>query len=646
MKKLISLTLALIMMFALFPAVIISAEEETEKPTVFEYDKGSATLTISYINPEDIDVLTTEGGYKFIKMSTSPWSNYEKSIKKIVLTDGVEEIPAGTFAYLSSLAEVQLSETVKTIGAYAFYDCKKLEKINLTDFIEVIGFEAFRGCKSLKEFYIGKNVSKIYNNNFFNCVSLEKIKVADDNASYCDVDGVLYNKAKTELIAVPAKKADVKILSTTKKIADLAFMDNATKSISVPKSVETLGAGAFYKAKAEKISFSKYVTIKRIKTYEATFGDEAGEYYGTFEKCYYLKELKVPETVTTVDAMSFTSCKKLETVRFGAKVKYVDSDNFFGCKSLKKIVVNKDNKKLFVYGGALYAKKTVDKKTKIELIAVPRNKTSVKIKSGTTDIESFAFMNSKIKKVSIPKSVKYIDGGAFYNCRSLKEVDFSENGNLVKIGGYTVHYYGYLGKPDFASYGTFQNCVKLKKLVFPDTLKYFDAEGVIGCKNLKTLHLGKKFKGFVYNTDDVVISGIDAKGNYVDGVIGWGLDTYGTALSKITVSSKNKNYSAKDGVVYNKDKTSLLCYPPKKSGASFTVAKSVKVIGVGAFLNCKKLKKIKLQKSVKQIGYEGIGYYRSATKWHIKNKNVTIICAKNSKAYKYAKSEGIKYKIA
>lgn len=50
---------------------------------------------------------------------------------------------------------------------------------------------------------IGKDVLKIDGKAFYSCWALQRIEVDENNPNYCDVDGVLYNKDKTELICYP-----------------------------------------------------------------------------------------------------------------------------------------------------------------------------------------------------------------------------------------------------------------------------------------------------------------------------------------------------------------------------------------------------------------------------------------------------------
>ncbi|MBR2194745.1 MAG: InlB B-repeat-containing protein [Salinivirgaceae bacterium] len=61
------------------------------------------------------------------------------------------------------------------------------------------------------------------------------------------------------------------------------------------------------------------------------------------------------------------------------------------------------------------------------------------------------------------------------------------------------------------------------------------------------------------------------------------------ALTTVTVADGNTAYCVVDGVLYNKDKTTLVVYPAAKSGTSFTIPTSVTHIDKCAFRNCQNL---------------------------------------------------------
>ena len=79
-----------------------------------------------------------------------------------------------------------------------------------------------------------------------------------------------------------------------------------------------------------------------------------------------------------------------------------------------------------------------------------------------------------------------------------------------------------------------------------------------------------------------------------------GAFSYGS-LTSIDVESENTNYSSSDGVLFNKNKTSLLCYPGEKKG-DYVIPNSVTTIEKRAFLNSWHLTSVIIPESVTTIG--------------------------------------------
>ena len=72
---------------------------------------------------------------------------------------------------------------------------------------------------------------------------------------------------------------------------------------------------------------------------------------------------------------------------------------------------------------------------------------------------------------------------------------------------------------------------------------------------------------------------------------GWAFDGC-EALAKIDVASGNKNYSSVDGVLFSKDKKTLVCYPPGKAAKSYEIPRGVTSIGKNAFSICLSLTQV------------------------------------------------------
>ena len=88
------------------------------------------------------------------------------------------------------------------------------------------------------------------------------------------------------------------------------------------------------------------------------------------------------------------------------------------------------------------------------------------------------------------------------------------------------------------------------------------------------------------------------------GVTNIGIEAFGDCdnLTTINVDSGNVAYSSQDGVLYNKNKTTLVAYPKGKTAVSFTIPNSVTSIEDYAFENCTNLTNVIIPNTVTSIG--------------------------------------------
>jgi len=95
-------------------------------------------------------------------------------------------------------------------------------------------------------------------------------------------------------------------------------------------------------------------------------------------------------------------------------------------------------------------------------------------------------------------------------------------------------------------------------------------------------------------------------------------------LAEINVAANNPNYSSEQGVLYNKNKTTLYRYPPKKTGNTFNIPKSVTNINLYAFAYCTNLTSITIPNGVTDIDWGVFAECTSLTNITIP-KGVTVI---------------------
>lgn len=76
---------------------------------------------------------------------------------------------------------------------------------------------------------------------------------------------------------------------------------------------------------------------------------------------------------------------------------------------------------------------------------------------------------------------------------------------------------------------------------------------------------------------------------------------YCPSLKEIKVGSGNADFCLKDGVLFSKDMKTLVCYPPKKTGSSYTVPDGVETIATAGIYSTE-LSEIKLPSSLRSVG--------------------------------------------
>ena len=178
-----------------------------------------------------------------------------------------------------------------------------------------------------------------------------------------------------------------------------------------------------------------------------------------------------------------------------------------------------------------------------------------------TSIGYYAFSGCKsITSVTIPSGVTDIEFRAFSDCENLTGITIPYG--VTKIGE-----------------SAFQDCTNLAGVTIPDSV----------------VNIGWGAFGYCKSLDSITIPDSVNK-------IGACAFMYCKSLTKIDVASGNKKYSSEKGVLFNKDKTKLICYPNAKTDKTYSIPDGVANISADAFQNCINLTSITIPDSVTKIG--------------------------------------------
>jgi hypothetical protein len=247
--------------------------------------------------------------------------------------------------------------------------------------------------------------------------------------------------------------------------------------------------------------------------------------------------------------------------------------------------------------------------------------TSVTIGNSVTSIGDWAFADcSSLASITIPNSVTSIGDDAFYYCNSLTSVTIGNS--VTSIGDEAFAHCSSLASsitiPESVTsigYWAFLGCSSLTSIIVEtDNSSYASEDGVLFNKTKTSLICCPAGKSGNYTIPSSVTDIGDAAFAFCSslasitipaGVTSIGVVAFAlcSSLTSIIVETDNSSYASEDGVLFNKTKTSLICYPAGKSG-NYTIPDSVTDIETGAFYGCSSLTSVTIPNSVTSIGDE------------------------------------------
>ncbi len=250
----------------------------------FTLNADEVSYSVMGGNCKDVDIVIPSSyqGYPVTTIGVSAFS-WRKDLRSIEIPESVISIENSAFEECRSLIEITIPAAVASIGERAFDYCTSLENVNFGDnsALTSIGTEAFEYCIALQKITIPAGVALIGDRVFAYCSDLQSISVAEKNTHYCSIEGVLYNKGKTELLQAPG----------------------VIQSVEIPDSVILIGDHAFANTSLVNVNFGKNSSL-------TTIGDFA------FAACNSLKEITIPAGVTSIGKYAFASCSSLTTIHF------------------------------------------------------------------------------------------------------------------------------------------------------------------------------------------------------------------------------------------------------------------------------------------------------------------------------------------
>ena len=200
-------------------------------------------------------------------------------LTSITIPNSVKNIGWGAFRNCTGVTSVTIPNSITNIDKEAFVGCSSLSSISIGNSVTSIGDNAFARCTGLTSVKIPYSVSNIGKAIFLGCTSLTSIEVDSNNSNYCSVDGILFNKFQTTLVAYPAGREG---------------------AYTIPLGVVSIGYYAFCECSS--------LTSVTISDSVTSIGDNA------FQYCSSLASVTIPNSVTEIGEYAFAGCDKLVDV--------------------------------------------------------------------------------------------------------------------------------------------------------------------------------------------------------------------------------------------------------------------------------------------------------------------------------------------
>ena len=358
------------------------------------------------------------------------------SLISIELPSSLTNLEDMVFSGCTGLTSITIPASVTSINAYAFENCTSLTSIEIPASVTDIGNDAFTGCSSLEAIKLSPSMTHLYNIfsgcsslktielpsslisydpfAFESCNNLVAINISEDNPYYSSFDGVLYDKAQTNMKVIPQGLTEITIPPSVGTIYPIYDSPNL-QSIHVSENnpyFSSIDGVVYNKDQTQLIRrMPKNQPIDRyaIPSSVTTIASSA------FRDCTGLTSIEIPSSVTSIDG-AFSGCTGLTSIEIPTSVTSIDGA-FSGCTGLTSIEIPTSVTSI---DGAFSGCTGL---------------TSIEIPSSITSIGDWTFSRcTGLTSIEIPSTVTAIGDYAFNECTNLTSVTFEAPSSLEAIG--------------------------------------------------------------------------------------------------------------------------------------------------------------------------------------------------------------------
>ena len=549
----------------------------------------------------------------------------------VAFSEAWTEIPVGFLGSKKKLQKVTLPETIGKIGSQAFNYCDVLSEINFPSSLREIGSDAFKSCPLLSDIQLNEGLEIVYNGAFERCAGPESL-VIPGTVTKVDYSAFAENSNIKEIEILPSAfspeihigsrafgvgtvnmlKIGRTVLSeaynypfqgcTPEEIvfgeawteipSYLYYDKTALKAVTLPETVEKIAIGAFSQCNSlTSVNFP--ASLKEI-------GRSA------FQGCTELSGIVLNEGLEVVDYEAFKDCRGPERLVLPSSLKKVGSSAFYGCSNIKEIefLSSTDNPSIAVdnsaFGVGAVDRLILGRTVTHDAYNVPFKECSpaeIVFGEAWTEIPSNLFDGmSDLKAVTLPETVEKIAIMAFYQCNSLRAVNFpaslkeigrSAFQGCTELSGIVLN-----AGLEVVDYEAFKDCRGPERLVLPSSLKKVGSSAFYGCSNIKEIE-------FLSSTDNPSI----AVDNSAFGVGAVDRLILGRTVTHDAYNVPFKECSPAE-IVFGEAWTEIPSnlFDGMSDLKAVTLPETVEKIAIMAFYQCNSLRAVNFPASLKEIG--------------------------------------------